>query len=242
MKKIAICEDSEIDRGILITALKQYFSELNEELSIVEYISGETLLADIEEGFLLDAHLLFLDIYMGKLDGMETARRIRSLSNNIPIIFLSSSRYFALESYEVQAAGYLLKPFKESVLRELLSRTLRTERKKRVAVKVGRQYRYPYTDEILYIDSNAHTVTLHLTDGSEITTQEKLGDIEKRINERRFLRCHQSYLVNMDYITDTEDSFVMRDGSKVPVRVRGRKEIMDDYHEFFMDRFDKSKK
>ena len=235
MKKIAICEDSEIDRGILVETLKQYFREIDEKLSVAEYSSGESLLADMEEGFLLDANLLFLDIYMGGLDGIETARKLRSLHSNIPIIFLSSSRDFALESYEVEAAGYLLKPFRKSVLKSLLSRILKTERKKRVAIKIGRQYRYPYTDQILYIDSSAHTVTLHLTDGREITTQEKLGEIEKRINENKFLRCHQSYLVNMDYIVDTEDGFLMKDDTVVPIRVRGRKEITDIYHDYFVN-------
>lgn len=112
---------------------------------------------------------MFLDIYMDGIDGIETARKLRAFHSNILIIFLSSSREFALESYEVEASGYLLKPFQKSVLRSLLSRILKIERKKRVAIKIGRQYRYPYTDQILYVDSNAHTVTFHLTDGREIT-------------------------------------------------------------------------
>lgn len=94
--------------------------------------------------------------------------------------------------------------------------------KRRVAIKNRRQYRYPCTDDIMYIDSDKHNVTLHLSDGSEIITVDKLGEIEKRINEKRFLRCHQSYLVNMDYIKDVEDDFIMEDGTLVPIRVRGQ--------------------
>ena len=82
--------------------------------------------------------------------------------------------------------------------------------KRRVAIKNRRQYRYPCTDDIMYIDSDKHNVTLHLSDGSEIITVDKLGEIEKRINEKRFLRCHQSYLVNMDYIKDVEDDFIWK--------------------------------
>ena len=96
-------------------------------------------------------------------------------------------------------------------------------------------------DDIMYIDSDKHNVTLHLSDGSEIITVDKLGEIEKRINEKRFLRCHQSYLVNMDYIKDVEDDFIMEDGTLVPIRVRGRKEILDTYYDYFVNHFGDSK-
>ena len=151
---------------------------------------------------------------------------MRQIQCKVPIIFLTASPDYAIESYEVQASGYLLKSFSEEKLMKLLNRILKTDMKRRVAIKNRRQYRYPCTDDIMYIDSDKHNVTLHLSDGSEIITVDKLGEIEKRINEKRFLRCHQSYLVNMDYIKDVEDDFIMEDGTLVPIRVRGRKEIL----------------
>ena len=226
MKTIVVCDDVEIERLLLKEILCQYFEEINEEVSIVEYDSGETLIADVEEGYIA-MDLLFLDICMKKL--------------KVPIIFLTASPDYAIESYEVQASGYLLKSFSEEKLMKLLNRILKTDMKRRVAIKNRRQYRYPCTDDIMYIDSNKHNVTLHLSDGSEIITVDKLGEIEKRINEKRFLRCHQSYLVNMDYIKDVEDDFIMEDGTLVPIRVRGRKEILDTYYDYFVNHFGDSK-
>lgn len=78
---------------------------------------------------------------------------------------------------------------------------------------------------------------LHLADGSEIVTVDKLVEIEKRINEKRFLHCHQSYLVNMDYVGDVQDDFVMKDGTIVPIRVRGRKDMLDVYYNYFVNHF-----
>nr|WP_255633054.1 LytTR family DNA-binding domain-containing protein [Fusicatenibacter faecihominis] len=118
----------------------------------------------------------------------------------------------------------------------LLEKTLKTGDRNRVAVKTGRQFRYPYTDDILYIDSNRHIVTLHLKDGSEIVTQDKLNDIESRIGEKRFLRCHQSYLVNMDQVADVKEDFILKNGNMVPIRVRGRKELIDAYNRYFLSR------
>ena len=74
MREIVICEDVEIERNLLNTVLRQYFHEINEEVRILEYESGEAFVADVEEGY-TDMELLFLDIYMKELNGMETARR-----------------------------------------------------------------------------------------------------------------------------------------------------------------------
>lgn len=236
MQTIVICDDVEIERLLLKEILCQYFEEINEEVSIIEYASGETLVADVEEGY-LDMELLFLDIYMKKLNGMETARKLRQLQCKVPLIFLTASPDYAIESYEVQASGYLLKPFSEEKLMKLLNMILKTDMKRRVAIKSRRQYRYPYTDDIMYIESNKHNVILHLADGSEIVTVDKLVEIEKRINEKRFLHCHQSYLVNMDYVGDVQDDFVMKDGTIVPIRVRGRKDMLDVYYNYFVNHF-----
>ena len=181
--------------------------------------------------------LLYLDIYMKKLNGMETARKLRQLQCRVPIIFLTASPDYAIESYEVQASGYLLKPFSEEKLMKILNMILKTDMKRRVAIKSRRQYRYPYTDDIVYIESNKHNVILHLADGSEIVTVDKLVELEKRINEKRFLHCHQSYLVNMDYVMDVQNDFIMKDESIVPIRVRGRKEMLDLYYNYFVSHF-----
>ena len=202
---------------------------------------NNTLLKKIQE-YAPDAILLAGDMVV-RMDPstLETARKLRQLQCKVPIIFLTASPDYAIESYEVQASGYLLKSFSEEKLMKLLNRILKTDMKRRVAIKNRRQYRYPCTDDIMYIDSNKHNVTLHLSDGSEIITVDKLGEIEKRINEKRFLRCHQSYLVNMDYIKDVEDDFIMEDGTLVPIRVRGRKEILDTYYDYFVNHFGDSK-
>ena len=122
---------------------------------ILTYDSGESLVADIEEEY-VEAELILLDIYMKKLNGMETAKKLRDLNCNAPIVFLTASPDFAVESYDVQAAGYLLKPFEEDKLKNLLNHILKVDLKRRVVIKERRQYRYPYIDDILYMESDRH--------------------------------------------------------------------------------------
>lgn len=233
MKRIVLCDDVELERQILKELLTLYFEEMGEEISVIEYESGEALITDAEEGF-LEADLLFLDIFMKNMNGMETARRLREMKRKGPIVFLTASPDFAIESYEVQASGYLLKPYDAEKIKELTARLLKDDSKRRIAVKSKRQYRYPYIDDMMYIDSDRHMVTLHMKDGTEIITQEKLGDLKERIGDHRFLHCHQSYLVNMDYIRDAQDDFILAYDTIVPIRVRGRKDIIDMYHKYFL--------
>ena len=95
-------------------------------------------------------------------------------------------------------------------------------------------------EEIMYIESSAHTVKIHLKDGTDISSVEKLGDIEKRINEKRFLRCNQSYLVNMDFIRDANNSsFIMQDGAELPIRVRGKKDMLDACNFYFVNNYER---
>ena len=232
MRRIVICEDVEIQREMLKEILTSYFEEINEEVMILTYDSGESLVADIEEEY-VEAELILLDIYMKKLNGMETAKKLRDLNCNAPIVFLTASPDFAVESYDVQAAGYLLKPFEEDKLKNLLNHILKVDLKRRVVIKERRQYRYPYIDDILYMESDRHVVTIHMRDGSSILTQEKMRDLKSRIGQKRFLHCHQSYLVNMDYIRDVEEEFVLADNSRIPIRVRGRKQVLEEYDQYF---------
>lgn len=222
-------------------ALVQYCEEISEELKIIEYVSADAMIVDVEEGYAEQGvDVLFLDIHMKGMNGMQAAHKLRKLHRKIPIIFLTATPEFAVESYEVGAAGYLLKPCDRSKLWNLLSKILKNERKRRIAVKIGQQYRYPYIEDIVYIESSAHRVKIHLKDGTVISSVEKLGDIEKRIAEKRFLHCNQSYLVNMDFIHDTDDYvFIMQDGTEIPIRIRGKKDMLDAYNRYFANNFSK---
>ena len=232
VKRITICDDVEVERFVLKRQLKMYFQTNGGEVEIQEYESGESLLADVEDGYVW-SDLIFLDIYMGDLNGMDTARKLRDLGVEAPIVFLTASPDFTLESYEVEASGYLLKPADEEQTAAILRKLLKPDLRKRISVKCRRQYRYPFVDEILYLESDRHVVTLHMLDGSEIETTQKLGELEKQIKDSSFLHCHQSYLVNMAHIVDVQEDFVLRNGDCVPIRVRGRKDVLDTYNEYF---------
>lgn len=236
MKRIAICDDNELQRGILAEMLKEYFRRIYQKVELVEYNRGDTLAADMEED---DLHvgLILLDIYMPGMNGIETARKLRELHCNAEIVFLTASSEHALESYEVQAAGYLVKPVDMDRLAALLNQILwgGVELRKRIEIKWGRQYRYPYVSDIMYIEGTAHKSVLYLTDGSEIQTIAKISTLKEKIDDPHFLQCHQSYLVNMNHIADIQQDIILSNGQTIPISVRRRTSTIETYHQFFRE-------
>lgn len=226
MRKIAICDDSKLDRQLLKVVIQIYFENNEEEFKIFEYELGDNLLDDIE------VELLFLDIIMNGTNGMKIARKLRDIQFT-PIIFLTAHADYAVESYEVYAAGYLLKPYDTNKLTLLLDEVLQRSVQKRIAVKVKKQHRYLEINDIMYAESDKHVLNIHLKDSRVIQTTEKLSELKKTINSKRFIRCHQSYLVNMDYIKDAKTDFILSNDIRIPIRVRGRKEIIERYHKYY---------
>ena len=223
MRKIAICDDSKLDRQLLKVVIQIYFENNEEEFKIFEYELGDNLLDDIE------VELLFLDIIM---NGMKIARKLRDIQFKAPIIFLTAHADYAVESYEVYVAGYL-KPYDTNKLTLLLDEVLQRSVQKRIAVKVKKQHRYLEINDIMYAESDKHVLNIHLKDSRVIQTTEKLSELKKTINSKRFIRCHQSYLVNMDYIKDAKTDFILSNDIRIPIRVRGRKEIIERYHKYY---------
>lgn len=180
MRKIAICDDSKLDRQLLKVVIQIYFENNEEEFKIFEYELGDNLLADIDEGY-IEVELLFLDIIM---NGMKIARKLRDIQFKAPIIFLTAHADYAVESYEVYVAGYLLKPYDTNKLTLLLDEVLQRSVQKRIAVKVKKQHRYLEINDIMYAESDKHVLNIHLKDSRVIQTTEKLSELKKRLIQK----------------------------------------------------------
>lgn len=232
MKKIAICDDSELQRRLLAELLKGYYSRNYEKLILAEYSCGENLIADVEDGE-FDADLIFLDIHMTGMNGIDTARKLRELNCSTEIVFLTATADYALAGYGVQAGGYLVKPVDTGRLGVLLQNIFWREQRKRIEIKCGKQYRYPYISDIMYAESSNHRATIYLADESWINTIEKLSTLKERLDDLHFLQCHQSFLVNMNYIADIRENVILHNGKELPISVRRRAETIETYHRFW---------
>lgn len=202
MIRTAICDDAPQDAASLEGLLKRRL----EELQVTCYDANEALLWDLETGA-ARFELFFLDIYLPGAGGLEAARRIREIQPDALIVFVSTSREFYREAYDLFAFNYLEKPVDPARLGRVLDRALAqlaVQASQKISFSFrSREYSVPCA-HILYISSAAHLLTLHLRGGRSLCCYGKIDDFARRLPERLFVRCHQSYLVNLGEITALE--------------------------------------
>ena len=221
MIHIAICDDSKQERQILAALFKRYQELHATPLQIHIFQNGFSLLDAIDQGKRFD--ITILDILMPGENGIEIARNIRASGTDTEIIFLTSSPEYAVDSYEVKAQNYLLKPVTEekffasidSILAELDEKDTASF----IIYTTEKQYSRIRVSSLVYGEVTHRTITLHLADQtmiSAVMTFTEFQDILKAYPD--FIYPHRSYAVNMNYIQYvTKSDIILTDGQKIPL-------------------------
>ena len=206
MVKIAICEDDifymEKERNLI----EDYFKTRDLCYTITTFESGIELTKDFRE----DYDVIFLDVAMEKMDGLEAARWLRDNGTKAFIVFLSGYPEYSLEGYKVEAHRFLVKTDEnlEASLAECLDSVLekiqRAEKKIELAVQGGTLSIAP--SKIVYAESKVHRVIIHVLESSgqmrEYYMYDRLDCVQEELAHSGFMRIHQSYLINRDYLTN----------------------------------------
>ena len=214
MYRIVLCDDDQIFAEQFKKQLASFFSKYMLDYSFTYYSS----LSELENSITPDKiDLLFLDILLGNENGLTYARNLRKDHQMIPIIFITSSMDYAVDSYDVFPLYYLTKPVQTPRLETALLRALSSH---------GCTVMFPgshktliiETTVILYMEVYNHTVRIHKTDGGIETVNGNLNDIEKRLPPLLFSRIHRSYLININYVRTIRPYYVLlSDESRLPV-------------------------
>lgn len=218
MLSIAICDDNQENRLSLRWLLESILENRKMEHTIYEFSSGETLLPWIEKHH-NEIDLLFLDIEMDKLNGMETARKLRADNDTLQIVFVTGFSDYVFDGYGVDALGYLLKPAKREQLEDILSRTLARRCKdaeRTYSCHNGDTwYRIPYK-EILYFESDRRKVNC-ITSNRRYEFYGKLNEVTQELSGSDFVRIHQRYLVRADAIQQIYGNEVQVGAHTLPI-------------------------
>lgn len=212
--RIAICEDEDRDAKHLHSLIES--SGIAAEISRFE--SGGAFLASRPTGRF---DLIFFDIYMGGVSGIETARVLREADENCGVVFITSSPDHMPEAFDVGAEQYLKKPVQkdklEKVLKKRLSLVARTQKTCPVNEK-GKRTDVPL-DHIYYVEVHNHNCLVHTTNGMIDTgSTMTIENFEPFLTPPRFMRCHKSYIVNLSYVQGVGRDFVMKNGQTVYIR------------------------
>ena len=221
MINIAICDDEQVILNSIEKLVTDFFHSQNLESKIFLFSSGEELL-----GIGKDIDILFLDIQMKQLNGIETARKIRSKGYKGFLIFITVLKEMVFQSFEVQPFDYLLKPIKYDDFQKTMERLLlsmKSADKENLLIQRGSESSIVSFGEIIFCEIIDRKVYLHLKSAEVIDYYDRIENLEKKL-DNRFFRCHRSYLINLQYLISYKNGFAhMVENHQVPVsRLRSK--------------------
>ncbi len=221
MINIAVCDDEKYMSEKLERMIKEFFNRKKIDISVLKYSSGEELLRSDQE-----MDILFLDIGMQGMDGIETAKRLRTHNYKGLVIFITILKEMVFRSFEVQPFDYLVKPLKEEDFEKTMERLfvfMQNVGKASLLVQKGYESNIVSLQDIIYCEIIDRKVYLHLESGEVIDYYEKMENLEKKL-DGRFFKCHRSYLINLRYLKDYKNNTAyMTNGKEIPVsRLRNR--------------------
>ncbi len=202
--KIAICDDDKQELLQISGFVDEYLScgFAEGKLEVSKFGSSIKLLAQIENGKHFAVFLL--DVMMPAINGIELAAEIRKKDQVAKIIFLTSSSEFAVESYSVGAFNYLLKPIQKDRLFSVLEKAcsdIDSGLKQYISVKAQTGLSKVFFHELIYVEVMGRTVYFHQKDGLTIESTSTISQFEALLLlDKRFIKPHRSYIVNLDYI------------------------------------------
>ena len=235
MIKIAFCDDELSVLNDLRVLLDEYRVAFNQEIDYTAFQSPWDLLTEIERGTHYD--ILFLDVVMPGQNGIDTATEIRNHDSSVKIIFLTSSKEFAVQSYTVDAYFYQLKPiWKESFFRLMDSAisSCEKERAQSLVLRCKSGIARIELRHIEFCEVNHRTLFIHLTNGNVLESSGHLDELSKKLDPfGSFLRAHRSYLINLEYVKNiSSHAITMSSLSEIPIPHGKYQEIKDKYLEF----------
>ncbi len=207
MLSIAVCDDEIRECCRLSTMIREFLEERGLSCSLRRFRSGRDLLNAAEK-----FDLIFLDILMEGVDGMETARRLWERESGSLLVFVSSSRDYVFEAYDVEAFQYLLKPVEAEKLKQVLLRALLKLKKhpqEFLVIQKDRQKRKLFLDDILYFEIRGRVIEAHGTE-AVFSYYGQIGLLEQSLKGKGFFRCHKGYLVNLRHVDgyDRQEAFL----------------------------------
>ena len=221
MFKIAICDDEDTLICQLKDHLNQYADETNKEFCFFTFHDGSELLQEYSPDF----DLIFLDIKMAQINGLKTAEAIRKMDSTVGIIFLTSLKQYVWKGYQYRAVNYLLKPVKYGVKDEPYFSFSNDRGKYKVLYK-----------NLCYAHTEKRNVMLHF-EGHKQVIYKNMKEVSALLCQQpQFVRCHQSFVVNMSYIKGMEGmEIILITGEHIPISQPKRKEFMMKLTDYWGD-------
>lgn len=238
--EIAVCDDTPSDLQFICQLLQEYYTGNTDYPLNIHSFSSALTLADFVKKNSIDIY--FLDILMPGITGIEMGKYIRENDPYTPIVYITSTPDFAVQSYSVQAADYILKPFSKCAFFDLLERMdkrFRDKINKRWPIKTKSGFHAVPCNEIMYIEYQEHRLNCYLDGGQviksstmRISFDEAVAELEE---DDRFIKIAASFMINMCFVSKvTTKEFVMKDDKSLTI-TRRYKNARKTYIDFLLN-------
>lgn len=221
MVRIAIVEDDPADLAQLMECLGQYEGEQEERFSVKAFSDP----VDFLNSYRSDFDLIFMDIELPLLNGVEAARRLREVDSTVTLVFITNMEQYAVNGYEVDAIDFVVKPINyyrfSSMLRKAMRHIARRAEKEVLVQSAGSITRL-WASQIHYVEIRDHLL-IYYTDQGKFESWGRMSDVEAELSSHGFIRCSSSHLVNLRHVVSVEGSSVNVAGTRLPISQRRRK-------------------
>ena len=237
---IAVVDDTRLDGEKLCRNIHRWFAEnISSTGTVTCFNNGLELLKSFEpEKF----HIVFMDIIMQQINGIETARILRDIDSQVLLIFTTTSSEYAFDAFPLHAFDYVLKPYEPERLNCVLSEAIRTlERPDPIAeLRVARNTYTIRLGNISAALSNDHFIEVVTKDGECVICSMTLRETEALLlRDPRFLVCNRGIIINMDCVSSLnreKDAFIMMNGSQYPIRKKGKNMVIHAFTQYKISR------
>lgn len=235
MTEIIIIEDDDNDYKSLLEGLENFGRESGEQLNVKRYVSALQFL----DGYKSDADIIFMDIELPDINGVQASEKLREVDENVALVFITNLAHLAIKGYSVSATDFIVKPVNSFKLNTLLKKLIKKSKMFKddsIAITSAHSVERVPLSEIMYVEAVAHRITVHLTD-REIVYSGTLNAIEKLLPPDRFVRCYQSYIVNLKFIAGYNlNDIKLNNGMVIPLSRSRKKEVIQKLSELFFKR------
>lgn len=231
MINVAIVDDEKKERQLLTSYVEQYFSNDKRKFKISLFDRAETLLFNYKPNF----DIIFMDIELPGMDGMETSKKLRKLDPVVTLIFVTNMAQFAVKGYEVNAMDFVVKPvsyYDFSLKMKRAEAAINSRKGADIVVAEGYKISRISSKDLYYIEVIGHYLYYHLQD-NVLRGYGKISELETQLAPKAFMRCNNCYLINPHYIESVEGfSVKMKNGDELLISRARKKTFMKELTEW----------
>lgn len=229
---IAIVEDESVHSRLLQQYIEAWAGTQNRTVHISTYENAAGFLFGLEDK---TPDAVFADIQMPGMNGMEMVQKLRERDSEMPVIFTTGLSEYLREGYEVSALHYLIKPISEDKVFECMDRVCSRKNSRNLfAVRTEDGMARLDLRETNYCEAEGHYTKFVMTDSTNVRVMQSISDLEEDLLGESFVKCHRSYLCNLENVKQIiRDSVVFDNGDMVPVSRRMVRELNRKFIEFY---------